>query len=220
MLNKKIELSLTSFILSVSLSHASSHFTAQEASDAFEAAWNNPHHTAFQMDPVELNTTFEAMGMNLRTTKSELWNIEVAKTSHPDVYIPHVVSTAEAQPILKLSPDLSFVIRTSWQRSWLNPDVYTQVREEAYIFHNEQRILFFGREFDASHTPCQLLFHVEHAAGGTEENPLNMWRIVHLTPSYDLELAAVMKRLNDNFLPVLKMVAIHRAQMNTSQEEK
>jgi hypothetical protein len=31
----------------------------------------------------------------------------------------------------------------------------------------------------------QPLFHVEHAGGGSRNNPLNMWRIVILTPERD-----------------------------------
>jgi hypothetical protein len=29
------------------------------------------------------------------------------------------------------------------------------------------------------------LFHVEHSVGGTDTQPLNLWRIVHLTPEKD-----------------------------------
>ena len=39
-----------------------------------------------------------------------------------------------------------------------------------------------------SHQP---LFHVEHAVGGVESRPLNLWRIVHLTTGKDHRL---MKR--------------------------
>jgi hypothetical protein len=60
----------------------------------------------------------------------------------------------------------------------------------------EYRILFLGRAElvsedgralrAGSHQP---LFHVEHSVGGTNTQPLNLWRIVHLTPEKDDALA-------------------------------
>jgi hypothetical protein len=34
----------------------------------------------------------------------------------------------------------------------------------------------------------QPLFHVEHSVGGTDAQPLNRWRIVHLTDANDTRL--------------------------------
>ena len=47
---------------------------------------------------------------------------------------------------------------------------------------------------DADGTPLragtgQPLFHVEHSVGGTEQQPANRWRIVHLTDAADDRLA-------------------------------
>ena len=39
----------------------------------------------------------------------------------------------------------------------------------------------------------QPLFHVEHAVSGTESQPLNRWRIVHLTDARDQRLTAVFR---------------------------
>jgi hypothetical protein len=39
----------------------------------------------------------------------------------------------------------------------------------------------------------QPLFHVEHAAGGTEDDPLNLWRIVILTKNKDERFEAPFK---------------------------
>jgi hypothetical protein len=38
-------------------------------------------------------------------------------------------------------------------------------------------------------------FHVEHAVGGTESQPLNRWRIVHLTDARDQRLITVFERM-------------------------
>ncbi|MEM7307982.1 MAG: hypothetical protein AAF682_14990 [Planctomycetota bacterium] len=57
---------------------------------------------------------------------------------------------------------------------------------------DEQSVLLFGRaeltRADGTHLEAgqrQPLFHVEHAVSGTEAQPLNRWRIVHLTPEPD-----------------------------------
>ena len=53
----------------------------------------------------------------------------------------------------------------------------------------------------------QPLFHVEHSVGGTETQPLNLWRIVHLTPENDDALA---QRLVTGITEVLRQfIAIY-----------
>ena len=86
-------------------------------------------------------------------------------------------------------------LRANQQRAWKG-DAYGQVLEEVYLSPREYRILFLGRAElvsedggalrAGSHQP---LFHVEHSVGGTETQPLNIWRIVHLTPVKDDALA-------------------------------
>jgi hypothetical protein len=44
-------------------------------------------------------------------------------------------------------------------------------------------------------TSQQPLFHVEHAVGGAEQGPLNLWRIVHLTDAPDEQLTALFSRI-------------------------
>ena len=82
-------------------------------------------------------------------------------------------------------------LRASQQRAWKG-DAYGQVLEEVYLSSSEYRILALGRAELVSedgrpvraggHQP---LFHVEHSVGGTDTQPLNLWRIVHLTPEKD-----------------------------------
>jgi hypothetical protein len=39
------------------------------------------------------------------------------------------------------------------------------------------------------------LFHIEHAAGGGEQAPLNLWRVVHLADAPDQQLTALFSRI-------------------------
>jgi hypothetical protein len=86
-------------------------------------------------------------------------------------------------------------LRASQQRAWKG-DAYGQVLEEVYLSPREYKILFLGRAKLVSEDGLALragghqpLFHVEHSVGGTDTQPLNLWRIVHLTPEKDDALA-------------------------------
>ena len=49
----------------------------------------------------------------------------------------------------------------------------------------------------------QPIFHVEHSVGGTEADPLNLWRIVNLTEEPAPALVAAFDELaNDRYLRV------------------
>jgi hypothetical protein len=39
------------------------------------------------------------------------------------------------------------------------------------------------------------LFHVEHSVGGTEQQPENRWRIIHLTKAIDERLTAAFEHM-------------------------
>ena len=70
-----------------------------------------------------------------------------------------------------------------------------------YVNNKILRITFLGAKTLAGRseilTPKQALFHVQHGAGGTEERPVNKWRIVHLTPKKDMQLITLFKKFND-----------------------
>ena len=77
----------------------------------------------------------------------------------------------------------------------MQPETYDTVIEACYLNHREQRVTFIGLpevEDEAGQTITattrQPLFHVTHGVAGTEECPLNTWRIVHLTHDADRAL--------------------------------
>ncbi|MFN7710351.1 MAG: hypothetical protein ACK5O7_05285 [Holosporales bacterium] len=80
--------------LTAESARSTAYRTAEEASLAFEAAWNDPKHIRFRMTPVALNAAFAAKSVPTRITKTELWAIEMAKAAAPQLYIPHVELSA------------------------------------------------------------------------------------------------------------------------------
>jgi hypothetical protein len=66
------------------------------------------------------------------------------------------------------------------------------VLEDVYLSDAKQAIFFLGRERlrgerggDLRASDFQPIFHVEHGVGGSEDEPLNLWSIVLLTPAED-----------------------------------
>ena len=91
------------------------------------------------------------------------------------------------------------------------------VLEEVLIDHAGQRILFLGREtlqIDGGRLRAsnfQPLFHVEHAAGGSVDDPLNLWRIVILTPEWDERYTEPFKEMaREGLLPGFLEIYIER----------
>ena len=90
--------------------------------------------------------------------------------------------------------------------------------EDVYINHQEQRIFFLGRSEMVTEggerigsDGFQPLFHVEHAAAGSDVAPLNMWRIVLLTESEDKRfLAPFEKMIREGRLPGFLEIYIAR----------
>ena len=167
----------------------STHLSFSNAKEEFDEAWHKPAHTPIEPDPVDVNALLQrhySTSEPLRLTKPMLWDAEAKKAWDPMTYIPRVVREGESWGRKPLENGEECFLRASQQRAW-RTDVDGQVLEEVYLSPKEQRVLFLGRaEFlrgdgaplrAGSHQP---LFHVEHAVGGTDSHPLNLWRIVHL----------------------------------------
>lgn len=175
----------------------STHLSFSRAREEFDEAWHNPGHTPIEPDPVDVNALLQkhySTSEPLRLTKPMLWDAEAKKAWDPMTYIPGVVDEGESWGRKPLENGEEFFLRASRQRAW-RTGVDVQVLEEVYVSPGEQRVLFLGRSEASrgegrplragSHQP---LFHVEHAVGGTDSHPLNLWRIVHLTTERDDDL--------------------------------
>ena len=87
---------------------------------------------------------------------------------------------------------------------WLSPSEFGPVIELVVVNHRQRRVTFLGareaRRDDGTLVriePAQPLFHVEHAVGGRDTAPLNLWRIVHLTGSRDERLIKRFENFRD-----------------------
>ena len=173
----------------------STHASFRDARAEFERAWNRPGHTRIEPDAVDVNRllgeTF-ALDDGDRLTGQLLWDAEVAKAWDPGTYIPGVVLEGESWGRRTLPDGTPSFVRSSRQVAWKAGTEPGVVLEEVYLDPSGRSVLFFGREerIGPDGEPVQAgahqpLFHVEHAVVGTEEEPLNRWRIVHLTETED-----------------------------------
>ncbi|MHC0432147.1 hypothetical protein ACX6XY_18440 [Streptomyces sp. O3] len=181
----------------------------------FERAWADPHHTRAELTPVDVNKVLDehyTTGEPLRLTRADLWDMEVRKAASPGAFIPYVVKAGSDAAWAPGRTDGALgdaFVRRSTQRLWADPDAYGLVLEEVGLNHERQVVTFIGRAElpDADGTPLtadprQPLFHVQHGVAGTDEHPLNTWRIVLLTDAPDARFDEPFAALDrDPYLP-------------------
>jgi hypothetical protein len=169
--------------------------TFERAKQEFENAWNNPNHTRFELPPVDVNRVlrerYTVEPAATKMTLTQLWDMETRKAWDPATYIPYVVSRGRSWGRHALEEGCERFFRTSEQAAWIDP-CRGEVIEDVSISHLERRIFFLGlprivddRGENLRASNFQPLFHVEHAAAGSEEYPLNIWRSVVLTVRED-----------------------------------
>ncbi len=170
-------------------------FTFERAKREFGEAWNNPNYTRFELPPVDVNRVlrerYKVEPAGTTMTLTQLWDMETKKAWDPATYIRYVVSRGRSWGRHALEEGCERFFRTSNQAAWIGAS-RGEVIEDVVIGHPERRILFFGRPQivdDRGETirasNMQPLFNVEHAAEGSEERPLNIWRIVVMTERED-----------------------------------
>lgn len=181
-------------------------YSVAEAESEFEKAWNNPNYTQVKLDDIPINETL-ACNYDLEKpvlfTRLLLWDVEAKKAWDPKTYIPYVVRKGSSWGKETFENGDEIFVRASEQRLWMTPALYGEVFEKVFLNHKEQKATFIGTDtLDDSDGKLihaerkQPLFHVQHSVEGEEGHPFNVWRIVHLTPERDEELAQAIKKLN------------------------
>lgn len=174
----------------------------------FQQAWEDPAATRYVLPDLDVNAVLAEhyeLAEPVTLTRTMVWDMETRKARRPDLYIPYVVAEGSADAW----GEGDVFVRKSMQRLWLEPQTYGLVLEQTRLDHANQIVTFIGA---AEHPgpdgellvagTGQPIFHVEHSVGGTETQPLNRWRIVHLTEAPDSRFADVFDRIAaDPYLP-------------------
>ncbi len=195
-------------------------YTFAKAAEEFAQAWRNPHHTRVELPAVDVNKVLAEryrLSEPTQVTRSMVWDMELKKSWDPLTYIPYVVSEGKSWGRHPTEDRSEHFFRSTIQSAWIS-EANGRVLEDVYINHATQRILFLGRAgmvTDAGqpiHTDgFQPLFHVEHAAGGPETAPLNLWRIVVLTENEDKRfMVPFAKMIQEGWLPGFLEIYIRR----------
>ena len=199
---------LTAFLLCSINSYAETNF----AEDTFEKAWKNPNFTQIELNDVDVNEIIKnhyVTDSSVQFTRTMLWDMETKKAWDPVSYIPYAAQNGLSWGRKELPNGNEVFVRSTDQKQWLNPEVFEQVFELVYLNHQEQKATFLGvncvvdpSQRWAEKENEQPLFHVQHVVGGTEESPLNKWKIVHLTIGKDPRLIHLFKeRIQADRLP-------------------
>jgi hypothetical protein len=191
----------------------------RSALEEFEVAWENPNHTRFTLPAVQVNSVLAisyTTSSPIRLTRDMVWDMELQKAWDPATFIPYVVSAGKSWGRHRLHDGSERFFRASEQLGWIAAERGT-VLEEVSIDHAGYRILFLGRESmegDGGRLRAsnfQPLFHVEHAAGGSVDDPLNLWRIVILTLERDERYTEPFKEMaGHGLLPGFLEIYIER----------
>jgi hypothetical protein len=171
-----------------------SAITFDTAEREYNEVWNAPSSTRFELPPVDVNTVLKQryrMSPEQTLTRAMIWDMETKKAWDPLSYIPYVVSQARSWGRTSLSDGSTRFSRSSLQRGWFTSDE-GRVLEDVFVSDAKQTIYFLGRPQMAEESgntlvasSFQPLFHVQHAVGGSEKTPLNLWSIVFLTKALD-----------------------------------
>lgn len=177
------------------------------AEEMFEQAWNNPAYTQIKLDDVNINETlakYYETAVPVNFTRQMLWDMETKKAWDPKTYISYVVRDGKSWGRKLLKNGDEVFVRSSQQKQWLNGEKYEDVFELVYLNHKDKKATFIGTQNlkGSSGEYMQLknqqpLFHVQHSVEGEENNPINVWRVVHLTKEKDQTLIEHFKKLND-----------------------
>jgi hypothetical protein len=146
-----------------------------------------------------------------------IWDMETKKAWDPFSYIPYVVSEARSWGRTTLRDGSERFSRSSMQRGWIKQEE-GRVLEDVFVSDAKQAIYFLGRARMAAESgedlvasSFQPLFHVRHAVGGSEEEPLNLWSIALLTPAPDARyLEPFEQMVRSGLLPGFVEIYIER----------
>ncbi|MET1027197.1 MAG: hypothetical protein ABWY00_08520, partial [Dongiaceae bacterium] len=183
-------------------------------------AWHHPAYTQVELPAVDVNkvlTERYSASAPIRLTRAMIWDMELKKAWDPATYIPYVVSEGASWARHQLPEGGERFFRSSIQRAWISEE-RGRVLEDVFIDHLSQKIIFLGRPKMTDETgqvlragKDQPIFHVEHAAGGPEREPLNLWRIIILTESKDQRFnQAIMEVAEKGLLPGFLEIYIER----------
>jgi hypothetical protein len=181
-----------------------SGITFESAEREYREAWNSPSHTRFELPPVNVNKVLKDrywVGPDRRITRSMIWDMETKKAWDPLSYIPYVVSEARSWGRSTLQDGSDRFFRSSLQRGWVTPEK-GMVLEDVFVSPARQAIFFLGQEqmleedgHELEAGKFQPIFHVQHSVGGSEDEPLNLWSIVLLTPKPDARYLAPFEQM-------------------------
>jgi hypothetical protein len=181
-----------------------SDMTFAAAEREYDDAWAKASHTRFELPAVNVNKVLKErykLTPRKSLTRAMIWEMETKKAWDPRFYIPYVVSEGRSWGRTTLRDGGKRFSRSSMQRGWIAPSE-GRVLEDVFVSDAKQAIYFLGRPTMAGEAGDELvassfqpLFHVRHAVGGSEDEPLNLWSIVLLTNAPDARYLAPFEEM-------------------------
>lgn len=164
--------------------------------ELFATAFANPAYTAATLPPEDVNAKLGnyISAKPLTYTKTQLWDMCQRKASAPQLYLgqPRIKpDTTRRFPSIRKDDKIEEFVRVADHQQWKDPTTYGTVIEYVIVDHEKLLVSFVGLsefvtpEGEVIKKGPGPLFHVQHGVEGTEEKPLNTWRIVIETEKPD-----------------------------------
>lgn len=165
----------------------------------FDAAFVDAKHTTSIHPDQNINEIirerYDTDGA-LNVTLSQLREMRAQKARNPAKYLRPLMRPGGLK-VFNITNEgrVTFFTRVTVQRTWPRPNDFTTVIEQIRVDPDKDEAIFIGiaeatgpdGEKYVSGVD-QPLFYVEHAGKGTEDEPIDTWRIVLLTDGKDEQL--------------------------------
>jgi hypothetical protein len=167
--------------------------------EVFDAAFADPKHTSSIHPDQNINEIIReryATDGPLALTLSQFWDMKALKARNPAKYLRPLIKPGSLKVFnVTREGNVEFFTRVTVQRTWPRPNEFTTIIEQVRVDPDKHEVLFIGipeatgpdGEKYVSGVD-QPLFYVEHAAKGSEEEPIDTWRIVLLSDHKDEQL--------------------------------
>ncbi|KAL7947485.1 hypothetical protein V8C42DRAFT_317923 [Trichoderma barbatum] len=182
----------------------------QDHEEILEAAFKDPNNTTIVFEPSNVNQVIKSRHYDAdhdwTYTKTQLWDMEIKKAHNPAKYLRHLLRPGSLRLLnVQKNGSTETFVRITDQGTWADPTKYNTVIEQVFLDYDKEKAFFIGvpeaEGPDGQKIVAgtqQPLFHVEHSVTGTEDEPLNVWRVVLLDKDEDGKLKNAFKNLTDS----------------------
>ncbi|MGE3921107.1 MAG: hypothetical protein AB7F64_09315 [Gammaproteobacteria bacterium] len=190
------------------LNHYSIFEEHKHVADEFEKAMQSFAAQSITTAPYKINPIKLSNQEQRNLSLDQAWALEISKALRVHDYLTAIPFSIVIPGTYRKTAQGQSFQRLSIQPAWLD-DQMTIIKEEVHIIEDEHRIVFYGRPVDELEAQNVMrehfneslirkevpLFHVVHGLLGTENEPINTWRMVFIDQQVSAEQISMVKEI-------------------------